>query len=95
MAGERAGLVADPLHQIAVAGQHVSVVVDEIVAEAGGEQALGERHAHGRAEALAKGPGRGLDAVGEAVLGVARGARAELAEALQLVQRHLRVAGEV
>ena len=95
MAGERRRLVADALHQAAVAGDDVGVVVDQLVAEAGGQVALGQRHADRVGEALAQRPGRGLDAERVAVLGVAGGAGAQLAEALQLVQRHVRIAGEV
>ncbi len=95
MAGQRGGLVADALHQAAVAGDDVGVVVDQLVAEAGGEMALGQRHADRVGEALAQRPGRGLDAEGVPVLGMAGRARAELAEAPQLVERHVRIAGEV
>ena len=56
---------------------------------------LGDRHADGVGEALAERAGRGLDPRGVAVLGVARGLRAELAEVLDLVDRHVRVAGQV
>ena len=47
------------------------------------------------AEPLAERAGRGLDPGRVPVLGVARGARAELAEALDLVDRHVAVAGQV
>jgi hypothetical protein len=36
VAGERYRLVANPLHQAAVAAKHIGVVVDDIVAELGG-----------------------------------------------------------
>jgi hypothetical protein len=65
------------------------------VIETFGEQALGEREAHRVAEALAERPGGGLDAAGVAVFGVAGGAAAELAKMLQLVERHVGVAGEM
>ena len=47
------------------------------------------------AEALAERPGRGLDAERVAVLGMAGRAGPELPEAPQLVQRHVRIAGQV
>ena len=47
MAGERDRFVADALHQAAVARHAIGVVVDDIVAVAGVEQPLGERHADG------------------------------------------------
>ena len=54
MAGERGRLVADALHQAAVAGDDVGVVVDQLGAEAGGQVALGQRHADRVGEALAR-----------------------------------------
>ena len=65
---------------------HVSVVVDDLVAEPRVEQPLGQRHADGVAEALAERPGGRLDAGRMAVLGMAGGLGAELAEALQLAR---------
>ena len=69
--------------------------VDDVVAELGGEHALGERETDGGGDALAEGTGGGLDARRDEALGVARRLRMELAEALQLIQRHLRIAGEI
>ena len=72
-------------HQAAVAGQHIGVVVDQVIAEGGVHDALGERHADAVGEALAERPGGRLDAGGMAIFGMAGGARAELAEMLDLV----------
>ena len=57
---------------------HIGVVVDQIVAEAGVQDALGHRHADGVGDALAERAGGGLDAGGVAVFRVAggRGSRA-------------------
>ena len=90
VAGERGGLVLDALLHVAVGRDHVGVVVDDVVAglvEAGGEHALGEREADRRRDALAERAGRRLDARHVAVLGVAGGRRAELAEVLEVVER--------
>ena len=95
MAGKRDSLLADAFHQAAVAADHIGMVVDEIVAELRVHDALGERHADGVGEALAERAGRRLDAGGEAVFGMAGGLRSELAEALDLGDRHVGVAGEV
>ena len=95
MAGQRDRLLADAFHQAAVAGDDVGVVIDDVAAEALGHQPLGEREAHGIAQALAQRAGGGLDAAGMAVLGMAGGLAAELAEVLQLVERHVGVAGEM
>ena len=73
----------------------IGVVVDDIVAQAGIEQALGQRHADGVGEALAQGAGGGLDARRVAVFGVAGGHGAELAEVAQLLHGHAGIAGEM
>ena len=95
MAGERERLVADPLHQAAVAAKDVGVVVDDLAAELCGQHALGERHADRVAEPLAERPGRRLDAARMAALGMAGGAAAELPETLDLGDRHVGIAGQV
>ena len=66
VAGERGGLVADALHEAAVAGDHERVVVDDVVAELRAQAPLGDRHADGVGEALAERPGGDLDAGGVA-----------------------------
>ena len=53
------------------------------------------RHADGIGEPLAERAGGRLDAGGVAVFGMAGGLRAELAEALQLVERHALVAEQM
>ncbi len=90
VAGERARLVLDALLHVAVGRDHVRVVIDDVVAgavEAGGEHALGEREADARGDALAERAGGRLDPGRVAVLGVAGGRRAELAEVLEVVER--------
>ena len=62
MAGERDRFLADAFHQVAVGGEHISGVIDEIAAEHRGEVALGDRHADRIGEALAERPGGGFDA---------------------------------
>src|SRR5208282_4379314 len=61
MASERNRLVADPLHEAAVADDRVSIVIDDTVAEARMEEALGDCHADGVSETLAERSGRRLD----------------------------------
>ena len=95
MPGEVDGFVADAFHQAAVAGDHVGVVVHQRVAEAGVHQPLGERHADGIGQSLAERPGRRLDPRRMAVFGMTGGLRPELAEAHQLIERHVLVAGQV
>ena len=62
VAGERRRLVADALHEVAVAADHEGVVVDEVGAEARPQPALGDAHAHAVAEPLAERAGGDLDA---------------------------------
>ena len=73
MPGQGDRLVADALHQAAVAGDHIGPVIDQIVAEAGVQQALGQRHADRVGDALAQRPGRGLDAGRMAIFRMAGG----------------------
>ena len=93
--GQRDGLLADAFHEAAVAGDHVGEVVDDIGAETRREKTFGEREADRVADALAERAGGRLDAGGVAVFGMARGLGAELAEILQVIQRHVRIAGEI
>ena len=81
MPGEPDRLVADAFHQIAVAGDDIGLVIDQLVAEARIQHALGQRHADGSRDALAERAGRRLDAGGVAVFGMAGAGAAELAEA--------------
>ena len=53
---------------------------------------LGDRHADAVGNALAERPGGGLDARGQAVFRMAGSLAAELAEILDLIQRHCRLA---
>ena len=70
-------------------------MIDDVAAEQCGEVALGDRHADGVGEPLAERAGGGFDAGRVAVFGMAGRERAELAEALDLVDRHLLVAEQI
>jgi len=81
--------MADALHHVAVAGQHVGVVIDDLVpvaVEAGGQVALGQRHADGVGEALSQRARRDLDAGGAVRFRMAGRHAADLAEVLELAQ---------
>ena len=96
MPGQRSGLGPDAFHQVAVAAQGVDVVVEQIEAGAvvaGGQPALGDRHADAVADALPQRPGRRLHAAGVAVLGMSGATAVQLAEAADVVQRHGRLVG--
>ena len=70
--GERRGFVADALHEVAVAGDAEDAVVAQLGAEALAQVLLLDREPDRVREALAERTGRDLDALGVAVLGVAR-----------------------
>ena len=93
--GERDRLLADAFHQAAVAADHIGVMVHKVRTEAGGHAALRQRHADRVGETLAERAGGGLDPGGEAVLRMAGGAAAELAEVADLVDVDVRIPGEV
>jgi hypothetical protein len=86
--GERAHLGAHALLDVSVARDHVGVVVDQLVAEAGGEHPLCERHADRHGQSLAERPCGRLDArrLAVLVLRVPGGRATELAEVLQVVE---------
>ena len=72
MAGKRDRLLRDAFHQATVASDDVSVVVKQL-AVTRIPDTLGDRHADGISETLPERPGRRLDALGVAVLRMARG----------------------
>ena len=98
VAGQRRRFRGDALHEVAVARDRVGVVVDDRRGRVVEACRRGSASATAMPTALPKpwpsGPGRGLDPRGVAVLGVPRRAAAELAEALEVVERQA-VAGEV
>src|SRR5690348_5532903 len=80
------------LHQTTVACEHEGAVVHDGVAvsiEFNGEQLLRQRHSDSVGETLAKRPGGGLDAGGQAYFGVPWRAAAQLAEGQQVRCSHV------
>ena len=94
-AGNGGGLVADALHQAAVAGDHPGAVIHKVLAEAGGQVALGHGHADGGGEALAEGACGGLHPRRVAVFRVPGRVGAPLPKVADLVHRHGLEAGQV
>ena len=87
-AGQRAGFVADALHQAAVAHEHIGVVVDDGMpwaVEFIGQQFFRQGHAHRIGDALAQRPRGGFHAGGDTHFRVAGGLAVQLAEILQLL----------
>ncbi len=95
VSGERDHLVAEALHQAAVADQRVGPVTDDAVAELLVQHRFRDRHAGGVGDALSERTGGDLDAVVRLVLRMPRRGRPELAEAPHLLDRERRVAGEM
>ena len=95
VAGERDGFLADALHQVAVGREHIGAVVDDIAAELGGQVGFGDSHADGIGEALAERAGGRFDAGRVVVFRMAGGDRAQLAKALELVDRHRLIADKM
>src|SRR6202166_4781697 len=97
MPRDRGGLARHALHQITIAADAEDVVIEEarvIALEAGAQMLRRQRHPDAVAEALAERPGCRLDAGSEAVLGMAGGDAAELAEMFDLLQRQI-IAGQI
>jgi hypothetical protein len=97
VARQRARLVRDALHQIAIARDHVRAVVDDgesraLVALR--EPPLGQREADGVGQPLPKRTGRGFHAGRDVAFRMTRRAAAPLAKRLELVERQI-VAGEM
>ena len=94
---QRTGFVGDPLHQTAIAHKHPGIVIDNVVAgtvKLRRQRALGNRHADGVGQPLAKRAGGCLDAGSIAVFRVAGRFRMELAKVFQFGQRQI-VAGQM
>ncbi len=70
--GERDRLLADAFHEVAVGGEHVGMMVDDLGAEDGGQMPLGDRHADRVGEALAERAGGRLHARRDEILRMAR-----------------------
>ena len=93
--GQRDRFLRHAFHQVAVGGEHIGVMVDDLLAEFRRQHLLRQRHADRGRDALAERAGRGLDALGVEVFRMTRRQRSELAEMLDLVERHVLVAGEI
>ncbi len=95
MPGQRDRFLRHPFHQIAVGAEHIGVMVDDLLAEFGDHHFFREREADRGRDALAERPRRGLDALGMEVFRMSGGQRSELAKVLELVERHVAIAGEI
>ena len=85
MSRQRCGLGRNTLHQAAVAGNSVNLVIHNLVAgaiEVCGQILLRDTHAHAVAEALPQWSRSGFDSGHQPMLGMARGFASPLAELL-------------
>ena len=95
VAGDRHGLVRDPLHQVTVGADHVGAMVDDLQAraiEVLGQESLGHRHANRVADALPERTCRYLDAGRVTSLGMAGCARTPLAKAGEVLESQVEAA---
>ena len=95
---DRRRLARDAFHHVAIAAEHVDVVIDDreaIAVVTRSQSPLGDRHAHRIAATLPQRPGGGFHPGGHAVFRVAGGFRPHLAEVLDVGQAHRRQAGLV
>ncbi len=95
---DRGRLVRDALHHVAVAREHVSAVVDDCMARAvvrGRKESFRDCKTDAVSEALSERAGGHFDPRQQAALRVTRGVAAPLPEALDLLHRRARIAGEV
>src|SRR5581483_7084522 len=93
MSGNRGSLAGDAFHHVAVAADRINIVVEHRQiwpVEAAGKPALRDRHADAVAAALAERARCRLHAGGEVIFGMPGAFAAELAEALDVVERDAR-----
>ena len=95
LACQRQRLLADTLHQAAVTGDDIGVVVHHLRPQTGAQVLLGDGKAHRIGQTLTQGAGRGFDPRRVAIFRMARRAAAPLPERLDLVDRDVFVPGQV
>ena len=92
---QRDRLLADALHQAAVARDAISMVIDDLLAVMRAQDLFGHGKARGIGDPLSQRSCRGFDAGAQKVLGVACRYRAKLAEVADLLDRHIGIARQV
>ena len=95
MAGKINRFVTYAFLQATISRDHIGVVIDNIRRRTARQHTLGHRHADGGRNALSERARRRLDALRVTVFRVPGRLGAKLAETLQLLDRHLRIAGEI
>ncbi len=95
IASEPDGFVIDAFHQVAVAGDDVGAVIDDIVAINRVQVPLGDGHSDRHREALPKRPGRDFDSRKLEILGVPGTRASQLAEVADVVDGRLLVTREI
>ena len=94
MAGKGHRLLADTFHQVAIAAQHIGIMVAQ-VAELRVHHPLGQRHAHGCGNALPQRAGGGFDTQSVVIFRMTGRFRAQFAEVLDVLDGHALGAGQI
>ena len=94
MSGKGYRLLADAFHQVAIAAQHIGVMVAQ-VAELRIHHPLSQRHAHGCGNALPQRAGGGFHTQGVVIFGMTGRFRAQFAEVLDVLNGHALGAGQI
>ena len=94
MPGQRNRFVGNAFFQIAVRGDDIGLVIDQLAAIARVQMPLRNRHAHGIGDALAQRPGGGFDARQMAIFGMACAGAADFAEILDVIQGDAWIPGQ-
>src|SRR5689334_17170826 len=87
--------MADALHEIAITGDDIGLVIDEVVSKARVQQSLGERHADGVRYALTERPCRRFDAGRMPVFRMTRTGTSDLPETPNLIDPDVGIAGKI
>ena len=93
--GQTEGLLADALHQAAVAGDDIGMVIDDLGAIAGALNLFGHCKADRVGKALTQRACGHFDARSVAIFGVACGDSTPLTEVAQLINRHVGIPGQM
>ena len=95
MAGQRDRLLADALHQAAIAGDAIGEMAADRIAVTRVQLTLRQRHADRVGKPLAERTGRRFNARCVAMLGMSGGLGAELTEIADLIDAHAGIAGQM
>ncbi len=93
--GQRDGFLGNTFHQAPIAGENPCVMVNNVGAEFSSQLGFSNGETDRIAEASTEWAGRGLNAGGMTIFGVASGLGSKLAEILDLLNGHVLVAQQI